>query len=152
MTRVAYAQLSGQRWTPPRVFGALPTGHLHGAEREKEQRRWEMAAKVAAGAEMLYQETKSRHAAFSSASSSAAAAAAGVGQSVGEARLDALRRDTGWRPYVQRLGRAGWFAGEVEGSARWKEREQQAADAYIAARASEYVLLQASKLFSLFVS
>ncbi|KZP00895.1 hypothetical protein CALVIDRAFT_533227 [Calocera viscosa TUFC12733] len=117
MTRVAYAQLRGQRWTPPRVFGPAPQG-------ERERRWWEVGAMLAAGSEMLYQETHRPPVAVD-------------GRGAGEARLEALQRDPGWGEYLKRLGRAGWFGEEREGSRQWKEREGRAAEAYVTARASE---------------
>ncbi|KZT61276.1 SGT1-domain-containing protein [Calocera cornea HHB12733] len=119
MTRVAYAQLRGQRWTPPRVFGPAPRGSS-----EKERKRWETGAMIAAGAEMLYQETKHRSSTTLLPSSA-------------EARVEALQRDPGWAGYLERLARAGWFGEEIRGSAKWKDKEMQAAEAYVNAKSSE---------------
>ncbi|EJU01115.1 hypothetical protein DACRYDRAFT_80602 [Dacryopinax primogenitus] len=115
MTRVAYAQLRGQRWTPPRVFGPSPKG-------ARERHWWELGAMLSAGFEMLYQETRARQALS--------------GQSR-EAKLEALQRDTGWEGYVQGLQKAGFFSQEVRGSQLWKEKEDKAVQAYVSARVSE---------------
>jgi hypothetical protein len=51
------------------------------------------------------------------------------------ARLSALRQDPEFVRYLNTLARAGWFGeGELEGSAKWKEREAQAAKGWLDVR------------------
>ncbi|KAG9047970.1 hypothetical protein FS837_001042 [Tulasnella sp. UAMH 9824] len=119
MTRTAYAQLMGQKFHPPKVFGRWME-----SEGSTEWRWKDVGMKVACGFEMLYAENKSR---ASSASSS--------GPESIEALKDALRRDPGYQSYIENLKRAGWFpAGEVEGSQAWREKEDKAATTWVAVR------------------
>ncbi|KDQ54784.1 hypothetical protein JAAARDRAFT_37887 [Jaapia argillacea MUCL 33604] len=120
MTRTAYAQLMGQKFHPPKVFGGW-------SEREgTDQWRWrDIGMKIACGFEMLFQESKSRVGLHTSADTLRASA---------EAQMDALRRNTDYTKYIQNLVSAGFFKGEVEGSQLWKTLESKAADAFIRAR------------------
>ncbi|KZV68670.1 SGT1-domain-containing protein [Peniophora sp. CONT] len=118
MTRTAYAQLLGQKFYPPKIFGTF---------REPEGSptwRWrDVGMKIACGFEMLYQESKSR------SESTADALRLAV-----DARKDALRRDNEYIAYIKTLLSAGYFGGELEGSAKWSELEDKAADVFVRTR------------------
>ncbi|TFY65920.1 hypothetical protein EVG20_g5167 [Dentipellis fragilis] len=121
MTRTAYAQLAGQKFHPPKVFGRWQ-------ERENSPEwRWrDIGMKIACGFEMLYQESKGRtegaNATLDSIKSSA------------DARRDALRRDPEYVKYIQSLHSAGYFQGEIEGSQLWNELEAKAVNIFIQTR------------------
>lgn len=56
-----------------------------------------------------------------------------------EARKDALRRNPDYNEYIGRLKSSGYFKGELEGSALWKEQEDKAALVFISSRREESV-------------
>ncbi|KAI0322311.1 SGT1-domain-containing protein [Amylostereum chailletii] len=118
MTRTAYAQVVGQKFYPPKIFG-------QSQEKEGSQTwRWkDIGMKIACGFEMLYQDSKGR---LDGSNTTAATLRASA-----EARKDALRRDMDYVKYAQSLVSAGYFRGEVEGSQLWKELEDQAVDVYL---------------------
>ncbi|KAG6869161.1 hypothetical protein C0993_012260 [Termitomyces sp. T159_Od127] len=118
MTRTAYAQLLGQKFFPPKVFG-------YWSEREgsKEWRWRDIGMKIAVGFEMLYQESKSR-----------AGTAASSTESSAEAKKDALRRNPEYNKYVQTLRSVNYFRGEIEGSELWRSLEDRAANMFIEIR------------------
>ncbi|KAJ3006221.1 hypothetical protein NUW54_g4020 [Trametes sanguinea] len=124
MTRTAYAQLVGQRFHPPKVFGRW-------AEREgsKEWRWRDVGMKIACGFEILYQESKNRKEALSARFDGSPAS--------WEALKDNLRRNPEYSQYLERLATAGYFKGELQGSQKWTELENQAATAFVAARKEE---------------
>ncbi|CAE6459920.1 unnamed protein product [Rhizoctonia solani] len=118
MTRPAYAQLVGQVFHPPKVFGTWQ--ELQGSA----ESRWrDIGMKIACGFEMMYAESKSQTKALTGNSTESR-----------EARIDALRRDEGYNTYIQSLTKAGYFAGELAGSQLYKDREQIAADKYVELR------------------
>ncbi|KAL5534603.1 hypothetical protein ACEPAG_1066 [Sanghuangporus baumii] len=122
MTRTAYAQLSGQKFHPPKAFGQFK-------EREG-TREWkwrDIGMKIACGFEMLYQESKSK----------AEGISADVLKSSTEARKDALRRNAEYVEYIQKLKSNGYFRGELEGSLLWNELEDRAAEVFINSRRDE---------------
>ncbi|KIJ68680.1 hypothetical protein HYDPIDRAFT_173344 [Hydnomerulius pinastri MD-312] len=121
MTRTAYAQLVGQKFFPPKIFGRIE-------EREgTDAWRWrDVGMKLACGFEMLFQESKNR--------ADAATATADTLNSSAEARKDALRRSPDYRAYLSRLVTAGYFRNEVEGSQLWNDLEKKAVDAYVEVR------------------
>ncbi|KAH7340297.1 SGT1 protein-domain-containing protein [Rhizoctonia solani] len=124
MTRPAYAQLAGQVFHPPKIFGVWqePQGSL--------ESRWrDIGMKIACGFEMMYAESKSQTKALSGNSTESR-----------EARIDALRRDEGYDAYIQSLVKAGYFAGELAGSRLYKDREQAAADKYVEFRTNRDTL------------
>ncbi|CAE6433483.1 unnamed protein product [Rhizoctonia solani] len=115
MTRPAYAQLVGQVFYPPKVFGVWQE------QQGSPEHRWrDVGMKIACGFEMMYAESKSQ-----------AKALGGNSTESRDARLDALRRDEGYNTYIQGLIKAGYFAKELAGSQLYKEREQVAADKYV---------------------
>ncbi|CDO70264.1 hypothetical protein BN946_scf184942.g64 [Trametes cinnabarina] len=121
MTRTAYAQLVGQKFHPPKVFGRW-------AEREgsKEWRWRDIGMKIACGFEMLYQESKNRKETLSVHFD-------GSPESL-QALKDNLRRNAEYSQYLERLASAGYFRGEIQGSQKWNELENKAATAFVAAR------------------
>jgi hypothetical protein len=55
LTRAAYAQLQGQVFHPPRVFG--PEWHIREGEALDGERRWrDLGVKIATGFEIMYKE------------------------------------------------------------------------------------------------
>ncbi|KAI0651586.1 SGT1-domain-containing protein [Trametes meyenii] len=121
MTRTAYAQLVGQKFHPPKVFGRWLD-----REDSKEWRWRDVGMKIACGFEMLYQESKNRKEALSAKFDGSKASL--------EALKDNLRRNPEYSQYTERLVAAGYFKGELEGSQKWTELEDQAAAAFVAAR------------------
>ncbi|KAI0757270.1 SGT1-domain-containing protein [Daedaleopsis nitida] len=121
MTRTAYAQLLGQKFHPPKIFGRW-------AEREgtKEWKWRDVGMKIACGFEMLYQESKNRKNALSANFDGSPASL--------EAVKDGLRRNQEYTQYIQRLASAGYFKGEIEGSQLWATLENKAASAFIDVR------------------
>ncbi|KAG5654046.1 hypothetical protein H0H81_008062 [Sphagnurus paluster] len=121
MTRTAYAQLVGQKFFPPKVFGTWlePEG-------TKEWRWRDVGMKIAVGFEMLYHESKSRSE-FSSTTG-------GAMKSSSQAKRDALRRNPDYPKYIQNLVSADYFRGEIEGSERWNFLESKAADIFVEVR------------------
>ncbi|KAH9947701.1 SGT1-domain-containing protein [Amylocystis lapponica] len=139
MTRTAYAQLVGQKFHPPKIFGRWQ-------EREgTSEWRWrDVGMKLACGFEMLYQESKSRTDTAVSAETLKASVrlfffASGfrmlnVFLDKTDARKDALRRNPDYKTYIQNLVSSGYFKGELEGSKYWCMLEDKAAAAFIEAR------------------
>lgn len=121
LTRPAYAQLVGQKFFPPKIFGYFK-------EREgSDVWRWkDTGMKLACGFEMIYQESKSR--------TNIASKTSGVLESSTEARKEALRRSSDYKAYITNLVSTGYFRGEVEDSQLWNELENKAADAFIRVR------------------
>ncbi|KAG8885233.1 hypothetical protein FRB97_001679 [Tulasnella sp. 331] len=121
MTRTAYAQLSGQRFHAPKVFGRDWTPAIEGTT----EWRWRdigmkiasPPAPVACGFEMLYAETKP---------STAKSSTTGASQT-----LESVGRSPGYDQYITDLKRSGWYAGELEGSKKWKERQCQADESWM---------------------
>ncbi|KAH8100452.1 SGT1 protein-domain-containing protein [Cristinia sonorae] len=121
MTRTAYAQLLGQKFYPPKIFGRWQ--ELEGTP----ERRWrDVGMKLACGFEMIYQESKGKSAAMNSSQDGMEAAA--------QARKDLLQQNPDYRGYLENLTASGYFKGEVEGSTLWKQLEDKAIDAFLAAR------------------
>ncbi|BEI84682.1 hypothetical protein CcaverHIS002_0500830 [Cutaneotrichosporon cavernicola] len=113
MTRAAYAQLQGQVFHPPRVFG--PEWHVR-EDQGPDERRWrDLGVKMATGFEIMYREggRKGRTADTT-------------------ASPEGLKDEPGYARYIDDLQRAGYFGEEVRGSARWKEREVEAAKGWVA--------------------
>ncbi|KAG9314597.1 SGT1 protein-domain-containing protein [Chiua virens] len=121
MTRTAYAQLLGQKFYPPKIFGCFE-------EREGTSAwRWrDVGMKLACGFEMLFQESKNRADVVKSSTEAQI--------SFAEARKDALRRSPDYNAYLTHLVTVGYFRGEVEGSELWNELENKAADTFVEAR------------------
>ncbi|KAF7306610.1 hypothetical protein MIND_00452400 [Mycena indigotica] len=118
LTRTAYAQLVGQKFFPPKVFGQWK-------EREgSAELRWrDVGMKIAVGFEMLFQESKARV--------NPATLASDNSQESIDARLEALRRNPQYLSYLQNLVAANYFRGELEGSQLWKKLEENAAAVFL---------------------
>lgn len=121
LTKPAYAQLVGQKFFPPKIFGYFK-------EREgSDIWRWrDIGMKLSCGFEMIYQESKSRADIVSKTTE--------VLKSSAEARKEALRRSSDYKAYITNLVSAGYFRGEAEDSQLWNELENKAADAFIQVR------------------
>ncbi|KAH0838529.1 SGT1 protein-domain-containing protein [Lanmaoa asiatica] len=126
MTRTAYAQLSGQKFYSPKIFGRFE-------EREGTAAwRWrDIGMKLACGFEMLFQESKNRADVVKPTTEALASSA--------EARKDALRRSPDYKAYLTRLVTIGYFRDEVEGSQVWNELENKAADIYVEVRREDNI-------------
>ncbi|WWD22408.1 hypothetical protein CI109_106899 [Kwoniella shandongensis] len=119
LTRAAYAQLQGQVFHPPRIFG--PEWHVRDTPGSEGERRWrDLGVKIATGFEIMYREggKKSRS-----------------GESGGVA--ESLKDDAEYRKFLDNLKTAGWFGEELEGSQRWKEREEEARKGYQGVKSSD---------------
>lgn len=121
LTKPAYAQLVGQKFFPPKIFGYFK-------EREgSDVWRWrDIGMKLACGFEMIYQESKSR--------TDIASKTGDVLKSSTAARKEALHRTSDYKAYITNLVSTGYFRGEVEGSQLWNELENKAADMFIQVR------------------
>ncbi|KAJ7275372.1 SGT1 protein-domain-containing protein [Mycena haematopus] len=119
MTRTAYAQLLGQKFFPPKVFGKWK------ANEGTDEWRWrDVGMKIAVGFEMLFQESKGK---INHSSSSSDAL-----QSSAQAKKDALRRNPQYMKYIQNLVSIDYFRGEIEGSQLWNMLEDKAAETFLA--------------------
>ncbi|ETW87564.1 hypothetical protein HETIRDRAFT_469700 [Heterobasidion irregulare TC 32-1] len=121
MTRTAYAQLVGQKFYPPKIFG-----QWHENEGSNEWRWRDVGMKIACGFEMLFQESKNR-------SDASQTTIEGI-HSVRDAQKDALRRHPDYAKYIQSLVFAGYFQGELEGSQLWTSLEDKAAQIFLQTR------------------
>ncbi|KAG6829290.1 hypothetical protein H0H92_005044 [Tricholoma furcatifolium] len=123
MTRTAYAQLLGQKFFPPKIFGrwAEPEG-------TKEWRWRDVGMKIAVGFEMLYHESKSRTNTISEVTKSSI-----------EAKKEALRRNPDYIKYIQNLRSTDYFRGELEGSELWCSLEGKAASMFVEVRKEDDV-------------
>ncbi|KIY67595.1 hypothetical protein CYLTODRAFT_352909 [Cylindrobasidium torrendii FP15055 ss-10] len=123
LTRTAYAQLRGQKFFPPKVFGRFTEG-----EDTREWRWRDTGLKLAVGFEILYQESKPRAAVQDMADLQTASAIA---------RKEALGRDSDYQKYIQNLKTSGYFKGELEGSQAWCLLEDKAVSVFIDSRREE---------------
>ncbi|THV06071.1 SGT1-domain-containing protein [Dendrothele bispora CBS 962.96] len=123
MTRTSYAQLVGQKFYPPKIFGRWE-------EREDTKAwRWrDIGMKIAVGFEMLFQESKGREIKNSTVDGQKSSA---------EAEKDALRRNPDYQTYIHNLVSATYFRGETEGSQLWQELENKAVRAFVTARTDD---------------
>lgn len=121
MTRTAYAQLVGQKFFPPKVFGNW-TEH----EQTPEWRYRDIGMKIAVGFEILFQESNvSKNAPFLNPECMACGK---------QATIEALRRDPEYHDYIRRLISLGYFGKEAEGSEKWRKLEEKATDLYLQVR------------------
>ncbi|KAK0198551.1 SGT1 protein-domain-containing protein [Armillaria mellea] len=121
MTRTAYAQLTGQKFFPPKIFGRWSE-----SEGSKEWRWKDTGMKIAVGFEILYQESKGRV-------TTTDGTAEGLSASIA-AKKDALRRDPEYVKYIQNLVSAGYFRSELDGSKLWNSLEDKAAEIFVDVR------------------
>ncbi|KAH9054175.1 SGT1-domain-containing protein [Lactarius vividus] len=119
LTRTAYAQLVGQKFYPPKVFGRWS---------EKEgtpEWRWkDLGMKIACGFEMLYQEGRARAEILDSSSTVVSV----------QAQKDALQRDPEFIKYINGIQAVGYFRGEIEGSQLWDALESKALAVFLQSR------------------
>ncbi|TCD70672.1 hypothetical protein EIP91_002396 [Steccherinum ochraceum] len=121
MTRTAYAQLVGQKFFPPKIFGRWTTPE------GTPERRWrDVGMKLACGFEMLYQESKGKGVSIDPSADGTSTAT--------EARKESLARSPDYNQYMSNLKTAGYFKEELEGSILWKELEDKAVNAFLEAR------------------
>jgi hypothetical protein len=123
LTRTAYAQLKGQVYHPPRVFGSewrvsapeegVDVNSRSEMEREKKYR--DLGVKMIMGFEIMYREDNKR--------------SRRNGKTVELTRED-LAKDKEYLLYLDNLERAGWFGKEIKGSAGYKVQEKKAEDAW----------------------
>ena len=132
MTRAAFAQLQGQVFHPPRVFGA--EWHVRDGSAEGERRWRDLGVKVAVGFEIMYREGGSKGRSgtvrpylFTKADEQIADSA------------DEIRKSQEYRIFLSGLTKAGFFGDEIEGSERWKARELEAFQGWQCVRADELV-------------
>ncbi|KAI0274784.1 SGT1 protein-domain-containing protein [Gloeopeniophorella convolvens] len=121
LTRTAYAQLVGQKFYPPKVFG-----HWQEKEGTPEWRWKDLGMKISCGFEMLYQEGGPR-------SEPANASANGLNAAV-QARREALQRDPEYAKYISNIQTAGYFRDQIKGSQLWNELETKAMEVFIQSR------------------
>ncbi|KAG7450218.1 uncharacterized protein BT62DRAFT_1072326 [Guyanagaster necrorhizus] len=121
MTRTAYAQLTGQKFFPPKSFGRWSED-----EGSKEWRWKDTGMKIAVGFEILFQESKGRWTATNGT-------AEGLSSSI-TAKKDALRRDLEYIKYIKNLVSAGYFRGELDGSQLWNSLEEKAVEIFVDVR------------------
>ncbi|KAH6917569.1 SGT1 protein-domain-containing protein [Coprinopsis sp. MPI-PUGE-AT-0042] len=124
MTRTAYAQLVGQKFYPPKVFG-----RWNEREGQKEWRWRDVGMKIAVGFEMLYKESKKRQ--------NGLGVTAETLKSSSEAVKDSLRNNPEYLTYIENLATTNYFQGEIEGSAKWKELETKAALTFVEVRRAD---------------
>ncbi|KAJ3868424.1 SGT1 protein-domain-containing protein [Lentinula novae-zelandiae] len=120
MTRTAYAQLVGQKFYPPKIFG-----RWNEREDTREWRWRDVGMKIAVGFEILYQESKGRSEINTSAEGLRAA---------DEARKDALHQNPDYNDYIENLSTTGYFKGEMQGSQLWNQLETKAAQIFVNTR------------------
>ncbi|KAG6866852.1 hypothetical protein C0991_008788 [Blastosporella zonata] len=140
MTRTAYAQLLGQKFFPPKIFG-----HWSEPEGTKEWRWRDVGMKIvscyryehinrlsftltlkAVGFEMLYHESKGR--------TNTPFVSKEAANSSTEAKKNALQRNPEYIKYIQNLRSADYFRGEIEGSELWRSLEGKAANMFVEVR------------------
>ena len=127
LTRTAYAQLKGQVYHPPRVFGpewriqvagdGLEPEERDRAERERKYR--DLGVKLIMGFEIMFREDNKR---------SRRRGGENDGDQTGIE--EDLRQDKAYVSYLENLAKAGWFEGEIQGSAGYQIKEKKAADAW----------------------
>ncbi|WVF66182.1 hypothetical protein IAT40_000922 [Kwoniella sp. CBS 6097] len=118
LTRAAYAQLQGQVFHPPRVFG--PEWHVREGPELDSERRWrDLGVKIATGFEIMYKEGGNK------------------GRSGVEGENESVRSDEGYHQFLVNLKKADWFGQELEGSKKWKARELEALKGYQSVKSSD---------------
>jgi hypothetical protein len=133
MTRPAYAQLQGQVFHPPRVFG--PEWHVREGKELDNERRWrDSGVKIATGFEIMYKEGgrgRSGEVSYRYLF--------GMSKADNQGAVDdkAVRADPKYGKYIADLTSAGFFGREMEGSEKWKSREAEALRGWRSSRSSE---------------
>ncbi|KAK6905382.1 hypothetical protein I203_106209 [Kwoniella mangroviensis CBS 8507] len=120
MTRAAYAQLQGQAFHPPRIFG--PEWHVPDDPNNEGEKRWrDLGIKIATGFEIMYKEGGNKH-------------RSGPNNQIEDGSLVS---DEGYKVFLYNLREAGWFGDELEGSEKWKVREKEAKKGYQSIKSSD---------------
>ncbi|WVW81965.1 hypothetical protein I302_103968 [Kwoniella bestiolae CBS 10118] len=120
MTRAAYAQLQGQVFHPPRIFG--PEWHVPDNSNNEGEKRWrDLGVKISTGFEIMYKEGGNKH--------------RGGAQKVDEDEV--LVHEDGYKMFLENLKKAGWFGDQMEGSEKWKVRESEAKKGYQSIKSSD---------------
>ncbi|KAJ9119510.1 hypothetical protein QFC22_003218 [Naganishia vaughanmartiniae] len=133
MTRVAYAQLKGQVFHPPRTFGnewRIPPADDASKEKatteeEKQARedewRWrDLGIKIIMGFEIMYREDNRRSKSK---------------PDEGDSSIEGVdEKDPTYSRYIANLQKAGFFGEEMQGSKGWKERMQDAKKGWLTVR------------------
>ncbi|KAJ9096360.1 hypothetical protein QFC21_005181 [Naganishia friedmannii] len=133
MTRVAYAQLKGQVFHPPRTFGnewripppdeASKDKAMTDEEKKKreDERRWrDLGIKIIMGFEIMYREDNRRSKSKLDS---------------GHPSLDAVdENDPAFTRYISNLQKAGFFGEEMQGSKGWNERMLDAKKGWLSVR------------------
>lgn len=122
MTRTAYAQVVGQKFFPPKIFGKWTE-----AEGSATLRWKDVGMKLACGFEMLYQESKDN----------SGKPALGYDDANLAALKDSLQRDAEFQEYMKTIRQTTYFKGEVEGSQQWNALEEKAIRAYAQVRSDQ---------------
>ncbi|GAA5914204.1 hypothetical protein JCM6882_004750 [Rhodosporidiobolus microsporus] len=122
LTRPLYSQLVLQRFWAPKPFEKAGWGATKDAGDEGEERRKGLGMKIACGFEMVYALTRAqlRHPDPSSSSFSSTPPS-----------------DPAYKAFIASLTAKGFFEGEVEGSAAWKEKEAAAREGWEKAKGGE---------------
>lgn len=130
LTRPAYAQLQGQQFHAPRVFGA----EWHPREEDKDELRWrDIGVKIATGFEIMMREGGRRGRTVEVGLASTRIQL----NSQAASTDDAARSDPAYEKYLSTLTSAGFFGSEMPGSVKWKAREAQALQGWKSARAED---------------
>ncbi|KAF5374874.1 hypothetical protein D9758_000058 [Tetrapyrgos nigripes] len=138
MTRTSYAQLVGQKFYPPKIFGRW--------EEREDTKPWkwrDIGMKIAVGFEMLYQESKGREIKNTSLDAQLSSA---------EAEKDVWHRNPEYQAYIRSLVSMNYFRGETEGSQLWKELENKAVRAFVMARKEDSARPSFASLVNLAIS
>ncbi|WWD09089.1 hypothetical protein V865_007209 [Kwoniella europaea PYCC6329] len=120
MTRAAYAQLQGQVFHPPRIFGA--EWHVPDNPNNEGEKRWrDLGIKISTGFEIMYKEGGNKH-------------RSGPNNQIEDG---SLASDEGYKVFLDNLRKAGWFGDELEGSEKWRMREKEAKKGYQSIKSSD---------------
>lgn len=126
LTRTAYAQLKGQVFHPPRVFGpewrvapAETCNDEQVAQQEAERRYRDMGVKLTMGFEIMYREDNRKR-----------RNTIGAGSLTSTLDDQAYTNDKEYQTYIHNLSGAGWFGQDIQGSVRYREREAEARAAW----------------------
>ncbi|BGP13187.1 hypothetical protein JCM10213_000233 [Rhodosporidiobolus nylandii] len=136
LTRPLYSQLVLQRFYAPKPWekagwgDAAPAAGDGEEEKEGEKRRRGVGMKIACGFEMLYQLTKPQPRQSASAPST----------------YEEQQKDPAYRAFLASLADKGFFEGEVEGSEKWRVKEEQAREGWEQARGKRPTLSFAQRV------
>ncbi|KAK1232082.1 hypothetical protein PQX77_004800 [Marasmius sp. AFHP31] len=121
MTRTAYAQLLGQKFYPPKIFGRWQEN-----EGTNEWRWRDVGMKIAVGFEMLYQESKGRSETINRTPDGL--------KSMSDSIKEHLANNPDYQTYIQKLASLDYFRGELKGSQLWNELEDKAISVFLSSQ------------------